>query len=139
MPLTNAYLLRNGLRKCGRCRRNAGHMTDSDDIDHRCCGNDTSIRDSSKYDWLRRMCRRCACTCQVRRSSTYTGDTRHSRHTWREHNWRHFEMLLPPEYKKITGIISLVLWQNYCQSVSQSINQSSISGRSPVQKKTPHN
>ena len=79
--LTILNMLGNSHQKCGRFRRNAGHMSGSDNTDRRCCSNDMRIRGSSKCGWLRRMNRRCVCTCQPKTSSTSVGSSRHSLRT----------------------------------------------------------
>ena len=73
---------RNNPGKCDRFRRN-DRMSGSDNTDRQCCSRDMRIHDSSKCDWQRRMNRQCFCTCQLKTSSNYSGNTRHSLHTWR--------------------------------------------------------
>ena len=84
--LTILCILGKSRQKRGRFRRNADHTTGSDNTDRQCCSKYTNIRDSSRYCSPRRMNRQCACTCQRRTSSTYTGDTRLSLYIWRNND-----------------------------------------------------
>ena len=80
--LTTQFVVRSARCTDGRCHRKTRRMLRDCGTGRRRRTNDKSIRDSSKCDQPRPMCRRRFCRCRPKSSGTCTGNTRRSRCTW---------------------------------------------------------